>query len=205
MRYSGPRCRLCRREGKKLFLKGERCNTQKCGITRKPDVPGKYGKLQRGKKTEYATQLRAKQAAKRIYGLTEKQFSAYYVEAARRTGNTGENFQRLLEMRLDNALFRSGLAVSRPQARQWVSHNLLRLNGKRAKTASIMVNTNDKIEIKKSVIDSPLFAGSAKRKDISPKWLKVDLAKLSFEVLTPPEPEECEQIDTQTIVEFYSR
>lgn len=205
MRYTGPCCRLCRREGKKLFLKGERCNTQKCAFLRKSDVPGKYGKNLIGKKTEYCNQLRAKQAVKRTFGLTEKQFRNYYVEANRREGNTGENFAQLLEMRLDNAIYRAGFADSRAQARQFVSHGLFRVNDKRASTPSIQLKPSDKIEVKKAAIDSPLFAGLAKQKDISPKWLKVDLAKISVEVAGKPEPEECEQIDTQTIVEFYSR
>jgi len=203
MLYNGPKCRLCRREGKKLFLKGDRCNTQKCAFVRKPDVPGKYGKNSIGKKTEYHAQLRAKQASKRTFNLTEKQFRKYYEEANRKEGNTGENFIELLETRLDNTVYRAGFAVSRNQARQLISHEFFKINGKRASTASIQVKVGDKIEIKK--IDSPLFAGMAKQKDVSPKWLKVDLAKLVAEVMSKPEFAECEQIDTQTVVEFYSR
>lgn len=203
MLYNGPKCRLCRREGKKLFLKGERCNTQKCAFTRKPDVPGKYGKNAIGKKTEYHGQLRAKQAGKRAFNLTEKQFRKYYEEANRREGNTGENFIALLETRLDNAVYRAGFASSRNQARQLVSHGFFTLNGKRANTASIQVKEGDVIAVKKT--DSPIFSGIAKQKDASPKWLKVDLAKLTAEVVGKPEFDECEQIDTQTIVEFYSR
>lgn len=203
MLYNGPKCRLCRREGKKLFLKGDRCSTQKCAFARKPDVPGKYGKNAIGKKTEYHGQLRAKQAGKRTFNLTEKQFKKYYEEANRREGNTSENFIQLLETRLDNAIYRAGFAKSRNQARQLISHGFFTVNGKRAKTASIQVKDGDKIEVKKS--DSPVFAGIAKQKDSSPKWLKVDLAKLTAEVVGTPEFDECEQIDTQTIVEFYSR
>lgn len=205
MLYNGPKCRLCRREGKKLFLKGDRCNTQKCAFLRKPDVPGKYGKNVIGKKTEYHGQLRAKQAAKRIFGLTEKQFKAYYNKANSQEGNTGENFVQLLEMRLDNAVFRSGIAASRLQSRQLVNHGIFRLNGNRADIVSMSVKIGDKIEVKKGAIDSPLFEGFAKRKDNSPKWLKVDLAKISFEIIGKPEIDECEKIDTQVIVEFYSR
>jgi small subunit ribosomal protein S4 len=201
--YNGPKCRLCRREGKKLFLKGERCNTQKCAFARKPEVPGKYGKNAMGKKTEYHGQLRAKQAGKRAFNLTEKQFKKYYDEANRRDGTTTDNFIQLLETRLDNAVFRAGFADSRNQARQLVGHGFFTVNGARAKTPSIQVKVGDKIEIKKS--DSPLFEGLAKRKDNSPKWLKVDLAKKTAEVVDTPVFEECEQIDTQTIVEFYSR
>ncbi|MFA6458212.1 MAG: 30S ribosomal protein S4 [Patescibacteria group bacterium] len=203
MLYNGPKCRLCRREGKKLFLKGERCNTQKCGFARNPEVPGKYGKNAMGKKTEYHGQLRAKQAGKRVFNLSEKQFKKYYDEANRREGNTADNFIQLLETRLDNAIYRAGFAESRSQARQLVGHSFFQVNGKRAKTPSIQIKVGDKIVIKKA--DSPLFAGFAKKKDNAPKWLKVDLAKMTAEVVGMPTFEESEQIDTQTIVEFYSR
>ncbi|MCF7836488.1 30S ribosomal protein S4 [Candidatus Gracilibacteria bacterium] len=203
MLYNGPKCRLCRREGKKLFLKGDRCNTQKCAFLRKPEVPGKYGKNTMGKKTEYHGQLRAKQAGKRTFNLTEKQFKKYYTEANRRDGNTGENFILQLESRLDNAVYRAGFTASRNQARQMVSHGFFTVNDKRASTASIQLKVGDVIKVKKN--DSQFFAGIVKQKDNSPKWLKVDLAKLTAEVVAIPEIMECEQIDTQTIVEFYSR
>lgn len=186
-----------------MFLKGERCNTQKCAFSRKPDVPGKYGKNTMGKKTEYHNQLRAKQAGKRTFNLSEKQFKKYFNEANRRKGTTTDNFIQLLETRLDNTIYRAGFAESRNQARQLVSHGFFVVNGKRAKTSSIQVKVGDKIEIKK--IDSPLFTGLAKKKDNSPKWLKVDLAKKTAEVVGLPKFDESEQIDTQTIVEFYSR
>ena len=184
-------------------MKGERCNTQKCAFARKPEVPGKYGKNSIGKKTEYHGQLRAKQAGKRAFNLTEKQFKKYFDEANRRAGTTTDNFIQLLETRFDNAVYRAGFADSRNQARQLVGHDFFRVNGKRAKTSSIQLKVGDKIEIKKS--DSPIFAGLAKKKDSSPKWLKVDLAKMTAEVVGLPEFTESEQIDTQTIVEFYSR
>jgi small subunit ribosomal protein S4 len=201
--YNGPKCRLCRREGKKLFLKGERCNTQKCAFTRKPDVPGKYGKNAFGKKTEYHNQLRAKQAGKRSFNLTEKQFKKYYTKANSQEGNTGENFIKLLETRLDNVVYRAGFASSRNQARQLVSHGFFTVDSKRANTASIQLKIGSVIEAKNS--DSLLFVGIAKRKDNSPKCLKVDLTKLTAEIIDTPDPLECEQIDLQTIVEFYSR
>ena len=156
-----------------------------------------------GKKTEYHGQLRAKQAGKRVFNLTEKQFRKYFEEANRKEGTTTDNFIQLLETRLDNAIFRAGFADSRNKARQLVGHGFFEVNGKRAKTASIQMKVGDKIEIKKA--DSPLFDGLAKKKDNSPKWLKVDLAKKTAEVIDAPAFEECEQIDTQTIVEFYSR
>lgn len=206
MKYSGPSCRQCRREGKKLFLKGDRCNTQKCAFVRKPDVPGKYGKNSaHTKKTEYHNQLRSKQSAKRVFGLTEKQFYSYYVKANKLEGNTGQNFSQLLEMRFDNAIFRSGFAKSRSQARQLVNHGLFQINGKRATIPSIQLKIGDKVAVKKTAIDSPLFEGIAKSKDTSPGWIKVDLAKLSFEVVGTPEEAEGEKIDVQTIIEFYSR
>lgn len=205
MKYTGPRCRLCRREGKKLFLKGPRCQTQKCAFLRKPDVPGKYGKNVLGKKTEYHNQLRIKQIAKRIYGLSEKQLQAYYKKAISIKGNSSEIFIVLLESRLDNTIFRSGLATNRSQARQIVNHNLVRVNNKRATIASLSVKQGDRIEIKKSATDSPLFEGFSKKKDIAPKWIKTDLQKLSFEVVAKPSAEEGEKIDAQSIIEFYSR
>jgi small subunit ribosomal protein S4 len=201
--YNGPKCRYCRREGKKLFLKGERCATQKCAFLRKPDVPGKYGKNSFGKKTEYHAQLRAKQAGKRVFNLSEKQFKKYYTKANSQEGNTGENFIKLLESRLDNVIYRSGIASSRSQARQLVGHGFFTIDGKRANTASIQIKKDNVIQVKH--LDSPLFEGMAKRKDKSPKWLKVDLAKLIVEVVDSPDPLDCEQIDLQTIVEFYSR
>jgi len=205
MHYTGPLCRLCRREGVKLFLKGARCNTQKCAIVRKNYVPGKYGKDQMGKKTEYHTQLRAKQKAKRIYGIQESQFVAYYKKANSIAGKTGENFQTLLELRFDNAVFRSGLGESRNQARQIVNHGLLRRNGRRANIVSMQVKVGDKFEVTDRLKASPLFAAFAKQKDGSPSWIKVDNANLSFEIVGMPETTESEQIDMQTIVEFYSR
>ncbi len=156
-----------------------------------------------GKKTEYHNQLRAKQAGKRSFNLTEKQFKKYYDEANSKTGNTGENFIRLLETRLDNAIYRSGFADSRNQARQLVGHGFFRVNGKRADTPSMRVKSGDKIEVKK--IDSLYFTGIVKKKDNSPKWIKVDFGKLNAEITGTPEVDECEQIDLQTIVEFYSR
>jgi small subunit ribosomal protein S4 len=205
LRYAGPRCRLCRREGKKLFLKGLRCTMQKCAFLRHGDVPGKYGKNQTSKKTEYCSQLRAKQSAKRIYNLTEKQFKTYFIKANKRTGTTTEIFQQLLETRLDNAVFRAGFASSRAQARQLVNHGIFQINNYRATIASRQLKIGDKIKIKKAVIDSPLFAGFTKKKDKSPTWLKIDLKELSFEVVALPKLEECEYIDAQTIIEFYSR
>ncbi len=205
MRYTGPKCRLCRREGKKLFLKGTRCETQKCAFVRHSDVPGKYGKEQRAKKTEYAIQLRAKQSAKRIYGMSESQFKIAYQAAAKSEGNTGENFQRLLETRLDNALYRAGLATSRSQARQIVGHGLLRCNEKRVKTPSQQVKIGDKYALSARATKSALFQGLAKQKNTTPKWLKADYGKLTFEVVGAPEITECEGIEAQIVVEFYSR
>jgi small subunit ribosomal protein S4 len=205
MRITGPKCRLCRREGKKLFLKGARCETQKCAFTRHSDVPGKYGKLSRAKKTEYNTQLRTKQAAKRIYGLSEKQFYAYYEVASQLAGNTSENFVQLLEGRLDNAVFRAGLAPSRAAARQIVSHGLLRKNGRRVTVPSMQVKIGDKFTASERAIKSPLFEGFAKKKSTAPEWIKADFSKISLEIAGAPVATDAENIDAQTIVEFYSR
>lgn len=205
MRYTGPACRLCRREGKKLFLKGARCSSQKCAIVRKNYVPGKYGKDQMGKKTEYHNQMRAKQVGKRIYGMSEKQFRIFFDRANRLTGSTGENFLKMLEMRLDNVVLRAGLAQSRTQARQIVSHGLLRKNGHRANVPSMLVKQGDRFEIAKQSRVSPLFSEMPKKKFDTPKWIKVDPANFAFEIVGVPTVDESEKIDTQTIVEFYSR
>lgn len=205
MRYTGPLCRLCRREGKKLFLKGTRCHSQKCGIVRKNYVPGKYGKDQMGKKTEYHNQMRTKQVGKRIFGMSESQFRTFFDRAIRQSGSTGENFLKLLEMRLDNAVFRAGLATSRNQARQIVSHGLLRKNGRRVSIPSMVVKSGDRFEVAPSSRTSPLFLEMPKKKFTTPKWIKVDQTNYAFEIIGAPTVDESERIDTQTIVEFYSR
>src|SRR5215475_1245491 len=146
-RYTGPVCKLCRREGMKLFLKGERCYTDKCAYTRRPQPPGQHG-LARVKLTEYAVRLREKQKVRRIYGVLEGQFRGYYFDAAKRKGRTGEQMLGLLESRLDNVVHRLGFASSRNEARQLVKHNHILVNGKRVNIPSYLLKTNDKIEVR---------------------------------------------------------
>ncbi|MBT3864634.1 30S ribosomal protein S4 [Candidatus Peregrinibacteria bacterium] len=206
MRYTGPACRLCRREGEKLFLKGEKCTSQKCPLLKKNYAPGHKGnKSGFGKQSEYGRQLRNKQKAKRMYGVAEKPFRRYYGIATKQEGITGENLLRILEQRLDNVVYRSGLADSRAQARQFVSHGLIKLNNKKAKTPSQLVKIGDKIAINaKDGVQA--FDGVEKKKDTSPKWLKVDLKKGESEVAFLPEKDDFEgSIDSQMIVEFYSK
>ena len=146
-RYIGPVCRLCRREGEKLFIKGERCMKQSCAMNKRPTPPGQHGAGRRGKLSEYGMQTREKQKCKRIYGVLEKQFRAYYAEANRIPGITGENLVRLLEMRLDNVAYRLGLGRSRTEARQVVRHNLITVNGKRVNIPSYQVKVGDVIAV----------------------------------------------------------
>ncbi len=146
-RYTGPSCRLCRREGKKLFLKGERCYSDKCAVTRREAVPGQHGKARMRKQSEYGIQLRAKQSTRRYYGVLEGQFREYFEEASRKPGMAGENLMRILESRLDNIVYRCGFASSRKEARQLVRHNHFRLNGHKANIPSIQLRAGDVITV----------------------------------------------------------
>jgi small subunit ribosomal protein S4 len=212
-RYTGPVCRLCRREGEKLFLKGEKCNKSICPITirtmkKKGMPPGQHADARRRQMSEYGIQLREKQKAKRIYGILETQFRNYYDEAARVKGIKGENLLRLLELRLDNVVFRLGYGRSRTEARQVVRHNLIRVNGKKLNIPSFQCKKGDVIEVKPSALDYQRF------KDILdvtsgrtvPAWLMADHSKLSGTILQAPGRD---QIDTQIretlIVELYSK
>lgn len=207
-RYIGPSCRLCRREGEKLFLKGARCEGQKCALTRKSYIPGMHGMTKKfgNKMSEYGKHLREKQKARRIFGLSERQFHNLYNKASKSSAATGETFLKLLELRLDNATYRAGFADSRAMARQIVSHGLIRLNGKRVTVSSIQLKVGDKFEINGKKKDSKMFETAKKRKDTSPKWLVTDLKMLSAEVKALPSKEDFEpSIDSQLIVEFYSK
>lgn len=207
-RYTDSICRQCRREGEKLFLKGDRCYSEKCAIERRPYVPGQHGHGRRQKPTEYGLQLREKQKTKRIYGLMEKQFRNYFKKADRQQGITGENLLILLERRLDNIVYRLGFASSRKEARQLVNHGHFTLNGKRADIPSMLLRIDDVIEVKEA------SKGSAKFQEIKdqaayktpPEWLSVDVENLTGKVQAYPTRE---QIDTavseQLIVELYSR
>ncbi|NLV21588.1 MAG: 30S ribosomal protein S4 [Syntrophomonadaceae bacterium] len=207
-RYTDSVCRQCRREGEKLFLKGDRCYSAKCAIEKRPFVPGQHGQKRRQKTSEYGLQLREKQKTKRIYGVSEKQFRNSFKKADRQAGITGDNLMILLERRLDNVVFRMGLASSRKEARQLVNHDHFTINGKKANIPSMLVKAGDFIKVKES------SAGSAKFEDLKaaaayktpPEWLEVDVENLSGKVLALPGRE---QIDTvvseQLIVELYSR
>ena len=205
-RYTGPDCRQCRREGEKLFLKGEKCYSEKCPFAKNPTPPGQHG-ADRKKNSEYATQLREKQKTKRIYGLCEKQFRGYYDKAEKMRGITGENMLILLERRLDNTVYRLGLASSRSQARQIVNHGLITVNGKCVNIPSFLVKKGDVIGIKENKADKKVFSGIKEAKTLNlPKWLTFDNAAMTGTVIALPERADGEQkIEEHMIVELYSK
>lgn len=206
-RYTGPVCRLCRREGLKLFLKGERCYSEKCAIDRRNYAPGQHGQ-RRVKLTEYGMQLREKQKARRIYGIQEKQFRNYFKKADRQQGITGEILLRTLESRIDNIVYRLGFAESRAQARQLVRHNHFTLNGQKANIPSIQLKVGDVVQLKekskKSPIISEILEGLGQK--TPPAWLELDVNNLSGRVVALPTREEIDiPVEEQLIVELYSR
>ena len=206
-RYTGPACKLCRREGKKLYLKGERCTSGKCALDRRSTAPGQHGAAKK-KMGEYGVQLREKQATRRYYGVLEKQFRNYYDEAARKEGMTGENLLILLERRLDNVVFRMGLAESHRDARQLVLHAHFTLNGKKVNIPSILVKPGDVISVKESSRDSAKIKGLAEALESknAPKWLDVDKANLKAKVVSFPAREDIDfDFNEQLIVELYSK
>ncbi len=207
MRYTGPVCRLCRREGEKLFLKGAKCTSQKCPLLKKNYAPGATGaKSSFKKQSEYGKQLREKQKAKRIYQTTERQFKKYYQMAASKEGITGETLLRLLEQRLDNVVYRAGFAESRRQARQLVGHGLIKVNGRKCTISSRLVKVGDKVKTNPKTKGVKVFENLDKQKDQSPKWLKTDLKAGETEVTFLPEKDDTERsIQSQLIVEFYSK
>lgn len=206
-RIIGPACKQCRREGEKLFLKGARCESPKCALVRKNYAPGMHGsKGSFGQKSEYSKQLREKQKAKRIFGIGERQFRNYYNTASTKTGITGEVFLGILELRMDNAVYRAGFASSRKQAREIVTHGLLKVNGKRVKTPSYSLKVGAIVEPTPRAKQSVLFTELSKKKDSSPNWIKVDLKAPSFEIVNLPDKKDLQQnIDAQMIVELYSK
>ncbi len=211
-RYIGPVCRLCRREGRKLFLKGQKCFTAKCPFERRPYPPGQHGRmarLRRGRESDYARQLRAKQQAKRIYGLGERQFRRYFDIAQRARGLTGQVLLQLLETRLDNVVYRLGFARSRREARQLVTHGHFTVNGRRTDIPSYQVRPGDVVAVREGSRKLPFFKELlpqwASQQQVPP-WLERDLDNLAGKVLRLPERGEIDtQIDEQLIVEFYSR
>ncbi|MBS7406610.1 MAG: 30S ribosomal protein S4 [Coriobacteriales bacterium] len=206
-RYTGADCRLCRREGAKLFLKGDRCYSEKCAMERRPYAPGMAGQ-KRVRESEYRTQLREKQKTKRIYGLQEKQFHHYYEIANRQQGKTGENLLRILESRLDNVVFRLGFAKSRDEARQTVRHNHITVNGRKVNIPSFRVKPGDLVAVAPKAKDLlPIKSAliSNERTEV-PGWLEVDIEKLQGSVLSLPTREQIDlDIREQLIVELYSK
>lgn len=210
-RYVGPACKLCRREGMKLFLKGEKCYTEKCPVERRTYPPGQHGRetsFRRRRLSDYSMQLRAKQQLRRIYGVLERQFRRYFRQAERLPGLTGENLLRLLEYRLDNVVYRMGLADSRSQARQLVQHGHISVNGRKTNIPSYSVRANDSISVRPESRQKPYFKDRreilAKRQ--TPPWLSFDAESLQGRVIAPPSRAEIDvPVEEQLVVEFYSR
>lgn len=206
-RYTGADCKLCRREKMKLFLKGSKCMGPKCPIEIRPYPPGEHGRG-RPKETEYLLQLREKQKARRIYGILERQFHNYYVEANRQQGKTGDNLLALLERRLDNVVYRGGFAKSRDMARQLIRHGHIRVNGKKVNIPSALVNEADIIDVKpKSMESTPFQVAKAEIGERPvPAWLGVDGEKMRILVHSLPVRQQIEApVQEQLIVELYSK
>jgi small subunit ribosomal protein S4 len=208
-RYLGPVCRLCRREGMKLFLKGERCHSAKCAIERRNFVPGQHGKDRKSKMVGYGVQLREKQKTKRIYGLLETQFRNGFEKAAHAKGITGENMLSALERRLDSVIYRMGFGTSRAQSRQVVRHGHVQVNGRKVNIPSFIVKPNDEVSIRESSKNNPtiLAARDATAHAPSPSWMDVDRDNLKGKIMSMPRRDELVQIpiNEQLIVELYSK
>ncbi len=204
-RDTSPQCKQCRREGQKLFLKGERCLTDKCGVERRAYPPGDHGRG-RQKQSEYRVQLREKQKARRYYGVLEKQFRGYYEKASRRSGITGEELLRMLELRLDNVVYRLGFAASRAQARQLIRHGHFQVNGRRVNIPSYQVRPNDIVAMKSgSAVEQVIRDATDLTASVSP-WLQADHDGLTGKVLKLPERVEIDApVQEQLIIELYSK
>ncbi len=204
-----PVCRMCRREGVKLYLKGEKCYSRKCPVERRPYPPGQHGQLRMQRKlSDYAVQLREKQKMRRIYGIRERQFRRYVKEAIRRPGVTGENLLQLLEMRLDNVVYRLGLSSSRAQARQFVSHGHILVNGKRVNIPSYQLRPGDTVQVADGARNIPplVAAVEAAGGRALPAWLEFDANEMRGRVLSIPTRDEIDtDVQESLIVEFYSR
>ena len=206
-RYTDAVCRLCRRENQKLFLKGDRCYTAKCGLDRRPYPPGQHGQGRQSEK-EYGTQLREKQKAKRYYGVLEKQFRGYFDMAVKRKGKTGENLLSILETRLDNTVYRLGFAMSRAEARQLVTHGHFLINGKKANIPSLIVKPGMLITLKDKSRGLDKFKSTIEANSFRtpPKWLSFDANALVAKVVGIPERDDIDlPIEEQLIVELYSK
>lgn len=206
-RYTGSVCRLCRREGCKLFLKGEKCYGDKCVVNRRPTPPGEHGQARQRKMSEYGLQLREKQKAKRAYGVLENQFHHYFEEAERQKGITGENLLVMLERRLDNVVYRSGFGSSRPMARQLVLHGHIRVNGKKVDVPSYLVKPGDVITIRERSAESEYFKGLREGTGkVMPAWMTMDAQNLKLTIDAMPKREDIDlTIQENLIVELYSR
>ena len=207
-RYTGAVCRLCRREGQKLFLKGDRCYTDKCAIERRAYAPGMHGNARNKKLSEYGVQLREKQKARRYYGVLESQFAEYFEMASKRKGMTGENLLAILESRLDNVVYRLGFAMSRAEARQLVRHGHFTVNGKKVNIPSYLVSVGETIELKESSRSLDKFKGSleANGSRVIPKWLDMDKTHNVAKVVAVPAREDIDlPIEEHLIVELYSK
>ncbi|MCL4239444.1 MAG: 30S ribosomal protein S4 [Anaerolineae bacterium] len=211
-RYTGPVCKLCRREGEKLFLKGARCMSPKCSFERRSYAPGQHGKdaqFRRGRGSDYALQLREKQKARRVYGVLERQFRRYFGEALRRPGLTGSNLLSILESRLDNVIFRMGWADSRSHARLLVQHGHFVVNGRRTNIPSYLVVPGDAIAVRDGSRERAYFKelkSYMSDRPVAPEWLEVDSAAMKGTVLRVPERRDIDlPLNEQLIVEYYSR
>ena len=206
-RYTDAVCRLCRREGQKLFLKGERCSSDKCSVVRRSYAPGQHGQG-RKKNSEYGLQLRAKQMARRYYGVLESQFAKYFDMAARQQGMAGENLLRILESRLDNVIYRLALASSRPQARQMVRHGYFTVNGRRVNIPSYLVKPGDVVAVcdKMKAYESMKALAEANSSRPIPQWLDMNKNTLEAKVLNLPNRDEIDlEVEEHLIVELYSK
>jgi small subunit ribosomal protein S4 len=209
-RYTGSKCKLCRREGEKLFLKGDRCSSPKCAFERRAYAPGMHGRRAsyRRKTSDYGLQLREKQKARRVYGVLERQFRRYFREAVKLGGLTGANLLSILERRLDNVVYRLGFAASRDQARQLVLHGHFEVNGTRARTPSMLVKSNDVITIRQRSSGLTYFKDLSGALDhvTPPEWLSLDVENMQGQVSSLPSREQIVvPIQEHLIVEFYSR
>jgi small subunit ribosomal protein S4 len=208
-RYRGPVCRLCRREGMKLFLKGERCHTEKCAIEKRNFVPGQHGKDRKAKIVGYGLQLREKQKVRRIYGVLEAQFRNTFAKAVKMKGITGENLLSTLERRLDSVIYRMGLGASRSQARQIVRHGHIQVNGRKVNIPSFIVKPGDEVAVRESSKNNATILSSrdATAHAPSPSWMDVDRENLKGRINSTPRRDELVQIpiNEQLIVELYSK
>lgn len=206
-RYTGPVCRLCRREGEKLYLKGDRCLSEKCAVGRRSYAPGQHGQ-NRKKVSEYGLQLREKQKLRRIYGVLERQFARYFDLAERKKGVTGENLLQILESRLDNVVYRMGFAGSRAEARQMVRHGAFAVNDRKVNIPSYLIKVGDEVKLREGALESPRvkqLAAEAPERTV-PDWLDVDAVKMAGRVKALPLREQIDvPVREHLIVELYSR